>query len=97
MKYLQDTQHQSLRKQQSPRIVYVNKYDTVSSQLDDLTITANNLRDVYEKKISMLTTQNSELQRRNDELIDINNCLMQTEEIEQDITNKLRIYTIDEE
>lgn len=98
MKYVQQQATESPRHVNKPsKVIYINKFNTISKELDILTETTHSLRDIYEKKIQTLTNQNEELKKRNDELIEMNNCLLETEELESNITDKLNIYKIDEE
>lgn len=77
------------------KTVYVNKYDHLSTQLDDLTELTVKLKDTHESKIKSLEEENVDLKRRVSELTVMNNELLDTYELEDSITEKLNIYLTD--
>ena len=78
------------------KTLYVNKYNHLSVELDELTKSAVTLRDTYEKKLTTLEEETERLNLCLDELVQMNSDLINIDNISNEITEKLKIYVIDE-
>ncbi len=97
IKMLQDSNKRQITPRKHNKVIYVNKYDTLSSDLDNLQQIATQIKDIHEKKLIDLSRENVELKKENEQLKTMNNDLIETYAIDEIVQTKKQLYVIQEE